>query len=86
MATLDGCPGLLLAAPSVQALLPVARDPARRAWRRLVQGMVPWRGKRWAFDLVLGDVVPEPILARLVALGDRMTGIRSVMARVLGWG
>ncbi len=81
-----GVPDLALAAPSVQALLPVARDPARRTRRRLVEGMVPGRGQWWAFDLVLRDVVPEPVLARLVALGDRMTGIRRMMARVLGWG
>ena len=70
-------------APSVQSLLPVPWDAPGRTRRRLVERVVPRRSQGRPLDLVLGDVVPEPVLAGLVALSDRMTGIGRVMARVL---
>jgi hypothetical protein len=46
--------------------------------------MMPRWSQGRALDFILGDEIPEPVLARFVALDDRMSGIGRVMARVLG--
>jgi hypothetical protein len=47
--------------------------------------MIDRRGKLGAEGILLAGVVPEPGLAGLEALDDRMAGVRRVMAGVLGW-
>src|SRR5205807_1179914 len=64
---------------------PVARHPADRTWHRLVQGMMVRRSQRRALDDLIGPVIPEPVLAGLVALDDRVACSCGVVARVLGW-
>jgi hypothetical protein len=43
------------------------------------------RRQLWTFQVLLGLEVPEPILARLVALDDPVPGVGSVVAGVLLW-
>jgi hypothetical protein len=45
--------------------------------------MVARRGKLWTVEVLLRRVVPEPVLARLVALHDRVLGFGCVVAGVL---
>ena len=63
--------------------LPVRRDPIRGSRHRLVQRMLVWRRQGKAFDVLLIGVIPEPVLAGLVALDDRMPGLGGVAGRVL---
>jgi hypothetical protein len=43
------------------------------------------RSQDRTFEIFLGRVIPEPVLAGLVAPDDRMSRIVGVMARVLRW-
>jgi hypothetical protein len=71
---------------SMKVTLPVPGHPTRGSRNRLVERVVKWRSEgRSVVDELLGPVVPEPALARLVALDDRMTGFGGVAAGVLGW-
>ena len=68
---------------SVQLFLPVTRDAAGRAGRRLVERVVMrWSENRSLCDLI-GPVVIEPVLARLEALDDRMAACHDMVASVL---
>jgi len=43
------------------------------------------RSQDGTLEIFLGGVIPEPVLARLVAPDDRMSRINGVMTRVLRW-
>ena len=68
---------------SVQAALPVRWHASHRSRRRLIHRVVVWRGEDRAVDSLLRLVVPEPVLARLVALGDRVADLRGVATGML---
>src|SRR5215207_8048641 len=59
------------------------RNASGRARHWLVEGPMMGRRQDWTLDDLLRRVVPEPVLARLVALGDWMPSIRGVVAGVL---
>jgi len=40
------------------------------------------RSKGWALDVLTGGMIPEPVLAGLEGLGDRMIGLAGVAVRV----
>jgi hypothetical protein len=67
----------------VEVPLPVGRDLARRARYRLIEWMVFGRGQRGTLVGLLGDIVPEPVLARLEAPDQGMPGLGCVFAGVL---
>ena len=56
----------------MEVTLPVPGHPTRGSRHRLVERVVVWRSKHRALDELPGGVIPEPVLAGLVALGDRM--------------
>src|SRR4051794_35199362 len=62
---------------------PVRWYPTRGPRRRLVGRAVLRVGQPGAVVVVLGRVVPEPVLAGLEALDDGMTGLGRVLGRVL---
>lgn len=67
----------------MQLVLPVGRHPTGRSGHGLVQRVVVrWRQRR-SFEVLLARVVPEPVLARFVAVDDRMPGVVGVVAGVL---
>lgn len=68
---------------SVEVLLPVGRDPPGGTRRGLVERMVSRRGELRSLGVLLRRVIPEPVLARLVALDDWMPGFEGVSAGVL---
>ena len=59
---------------SMQVVLPVGWNAAGWAWYRLVNGVVQRRRGPRTFHVLVGAVVPEPILARLEAADNRVTG------------
>src|SRR5579859_7776674 len=63
---------------------PVLGDTAGRTGNGLVSGVMPRRGEPRADKIFPGLVVPEPVLAGLEALHDRMPGGLPVRGRVLG--
>jgi hypothetical protein len=67
----------------VEMLHPVAGNATCRAWDGLAVGVMPWnRQGRPPHEVTLREV-PEPGLARLVALDIPVGGSREVGARVL---
>src|SRR5919197_3847847 len=62
---------------------PVGRHPLLRARHRLIEGPALWIGQLRPVVIVAARVVPEPGLARLEALHDRMTRLGRVLAGVL---
>jgi hypothetical protein len=71
--------------PSVEVTLPVPGHPTRGSRHRLVERVVKRRSEGRPLDVLLGTVVPEPVLGRLVALDDRMARFSGVATGVLGW-
>ncbi|CRK52910.1 hypothetical protein RHCRD62_50113 [Rhodococcus sp. RD6.2] len=67
----------------MNVVAPVQRYPALRSRRGLIQWVVPGLGEFRSLVHPLGPVVPEPVLARLVALYERVTGRGGVRRRVL---
>jgi hypothetical protein len=67
----------------MELALPICRDPSRWAGCRLVERVVPGGSEGWAGQVLLLPVVPEPILARLVAADDRVASGLGVRGRVL---
>jgi hypothetical protein len=59
----------------VKVALPVRRHSPGWSRRRLVERMMLWRGERRTVVVLLGPVVPEPVLARFEAADQRMPGI-----------
>ena len=72
-----------MAAGSVQVVLPVGGDPAGWPGNRLVQRVVFGRGEGRTAAVVVGAVVPEPVLTRLEAADDRVAGGSCMGAGVL---
>src|SRR5689334_9180762 len=70
-------------AGSVEMVLPVVRHAALRSGHRLVFRVTVRRRQRGTLAVLLRFVVPEPVLAGLEALDDRMAEVRRMMARVL---
>ena len=70
---------------SVQSCRPVPGHAARGSWHRLVERMVAGRGKLGTVPELLRRVIPEPLLARLIALDDRMPCVSGMVACVLRW-
>lgn len=69
---------------SAEALLPLRWHMAGGTRNRLLDRVVRrWRERR-ADGIALGDVIPEPVLAGLVALGDPVAGFGGVAAGVPG--
>jgi hypothetical protein len=58
----------------MQSVLPVGWNAAGWTWYRLVNGVVQWRRELGTLQVLVGAVVPEPILARLEAADERVTG------------
>ena len=73
-----------LEATSVQVALPVSGDTAGWSRYRLGQRMVLRWSQDRAVGVLLGGVVPEPVLVRLEASYDWMHGVGCVMKGVLG--
>src|SRR5215210_6895757 len=71
------------AGTSVELSLPVWRHPTGGSGNRLVERVVAGRREGRAVEIRQGFVVPEPVLAGLVALRDGRTGRRRVPTRVL---
>jgi hypothetical protein len=70
----------------MQVALPVLRYPTRRTRDGLVGRMVLGRSKRRTVVELLVGVAPEPVLARLEAADERMSGLSGMPTRVLGRG
>ena len=71
---------------SVEVSLPIPRHASRWARHGLVGRVVPGCDQLGAVEVLLRRVVPEPFLAWLVALDDRVLRVGGMVARVLGWG
>ena len=69
----------------MQFALPPRRHATGRSGYGLVDRMIVGRREHGAVHELFGHVVPEPVLAGLVALDDGMSGFGSVLARMLGW-
>src|SRR5579859_1056192 len=80
----SACPevGGTIDGTSVQPAPPVFWYPAGGAGHGLIQWMVVRRAEGRAFEVLLPGVVPEPILAGLEALNDRVSMLRRVSTRV----
>src|SRR5580658_980131 len=63
--------------------LPVGGDPSGRPGHTLVEGMVLGWGEAGPFQVLAGPIVPEPVLPRLEAADDRVTGRLRMRGRVL---
>jgi hypothetical protein len=63
--------------------LPVPWHATGWARDRLVEGVMRRRGQGRALEILLGGVIPVPVLARLEALDDGMADGARVMERVL---
>src|SRR3954447_1447885 len=70
-------------AASVQLSLPVGGDAVGGTGHRLVVGVRLGRGERRPVRVLLGLVVPEPVLTRLEAPDDGMAGRACVAGSVL---
>ena len=75
----------LMSITSVQLPLPVWRHAAGRSRHGLVERVLARRSQERALEILLCRVVPEPLLARLVALDDRMSPADGVVTRMLRW-
>src|SRR5690242_16113640 len=71
------------ACSSVEVTLPVPGHPTCRSGHRLVERVVMRGSEHGAVEILLGGVVPEPVLPGLEALDDRMPGVGGVVAGVL---
>src|SRR4051812_4552410 len=69
---------------SVEVVLPVRRYGAVGAWGRLVGRMALVAGQHGAVVRLVVAVVPEPVLPRLEAGDQRVTGLLPVRGGVLG--
>ena len=67
----------------MQLELPVRWHATLRSGHGLVERMMARRSQGGALEVFLGRVVPEPVLAWLVALDDWMAGIDGMVTRVL---
>ena len=67
----------------MKLVFPIGRDAPRRSRDRLIERMVARGSERHTLYFVLGVVVPEPVLAGLVARHHRVVGIERVVLRVL---
>src|SRR2546423_10302984 len=70
---------------SMEAILPVGRHATGRSGDRLIDWVVARRGEWGTVGVLLRGVVPEPVLAGLVALHDWMSGRGGMPARMLRW-
>jgi len=68
----------------MELTLPVTRNATDRAWHRLVERVMMRRGQRRTLEILLGGVIPVPVLARLEALDDRMPDTVSMVIGMLG--
>src|SRR5437879_2820591 len=68
---------------SVQVSLPIPWHAASRSRHGLVGRVVPGCDQLGTVEVLLRRVVPEPVLARLVALDDRVPGVSGMVAGVL---
>ena len=65
--------------------LPVPWHAAGRSGHGLVERVVVRRSKDRTVEELLRRVIPEPVLARLEALGDRMVITGGMATRMLRW-
>src|SRR2546430_6466552 len=72
------------ARPSVELLLPPSGDAVAGPGHWLLKRVMAGRSQLWPIQEVLGRVVPEPVLAGLVTLDDRVAGIGRMVTCVLG--
>jgi hypothetical protein len=70
-------------AASVELTPPVFGHETSGPGHGLVERVVPWRGELGTLRIGLGRVVPEPVLAGLIALDDRVPFSHRVTAGVL---
>ena len=63
--------------------LPTRRHAAGRSWHWLVERVVMRRSEDGALQELFGRVIPEPVLAGLEALDDRMAFGGGMPARML---
>src|ERR671914_491728 len=68
----------------MELALPVEWHSTHRARHRLVERVVARRSQRRTFEILLGGVVPEPVLAGLVTLDDRVLALVGMARSVLG--
>ena len=66
----------------MEVTLPVPGHPTGGSRYRLVKRVMMRRSKGWALDVLTGGMIPEPVLAGLEGLGDRMIGLAGVAVRV----
>jgi hypothetical protein len=69
----------------VKQRLPVCRHPFGRCGHRLIQRMRVRSGKLRAFEELLRTIVVKPVLARLEARDNRVTGSGAVFRCMLTW-
>jgi hypothetical protein len=67
----------------MQMALPILRYMAFRSRNRLPGGVMVRRSQDRPVRVLIGRVVPEPVLARLEALYEGMAAVVCVFARVL---
>jgi len=70
----------------MQLSLPSHGHLAGRSRHRLIERVVVRRSQRGPLEELLRLVVPEPVLARLVALDDRVSASSGVATCMLRWG
>jgi len=69
----------------MQLPFPIGRDATGRSRHGLVQRVMSRGRQLRTVPELLGGVIPEPVLLRLVGLDDAMARFRRVVAGVLGW-
>jgi hypothetical protein len=69
----------------MQLIFPVAGDATGWSGHGLVERVMMGRSQDGSLEILLRRVVPEPVLARLVALGDGVLRSAGMSARMLGW-
>lgn len=69
----------------MQVTLPVSGDATLGTGHGLIERVMRRRCQGWAFEILSGRVVEEPVLAGLITMNYRMPGFGYVAAGVLGW-
>ena len=69
----------------MQLIFPVAGDATGWSGHGLLDRVMMWRSQDGSLEILLSRVVPEPVLARLIALDDGVLRSAGMAARMLGW-
>jgi hypothetical protein len=69
----------------MQLIFPVAGDATGWSGHGLLERVMVRRSQDGSLEILLLHVVPEPVLARLVALDDGVLRSAGMAAGMLGW-